>query len=109
MVARAMTRPLWGAVVLGLLGGAVAGCKSVKKHYEDHFKATYTLQFNNACVKRATEDRVPEARAKSYCACTARYLVEHHSLGELMLVGMTSSASSEKAIDAAARVCRIVD
>jgi hypothetical protein len=104
-----MATRVYPLVWLALLCGTLGGCKSIKKRYEDHFKATYTLQFNTACVKRAMEDRVTEARARSYCACTARYLVDHHGMAELMLVGMTSSPSSEKAIEAASQACRLID
>jgi hypothetical protein len=106
---RGMAKRVYGLIGLALLCGVLGGCKSVKKSYEDHFKATYTLQFNSACVKRAMQDRISEARAKSYCACTARYLVDHHGMAELVLVGMSSSPSSQKAIEAASRACGVID
>jgi hypothetical protein len=104
---KARTAASWLGLVC-LLSLVVGGCKSIKKRYEDHFKDTYTQQFNSACVKRAMQEQVSEERARSYCACAARHLVEHHGVGELVLVGMTSSAASRQAIDAATRNCRIV-
>jgi hypothetical protein len=106
-----MAKPGYAALGIGwfCLALGLGGCKSIKKRYEQHFKDTYTQQFNTACVKRALEERVTEARAKSYCACAARYLTEHNNIGELVLVGMTSSAASKQAIEAATRSCQIVD
>jgi hypothetical protein len=104
----------WGIGPLGLslclfLGLAFGGCKSIKKRYEDHFKDTYAQQFNTACVKRAMQERVTEARARSYCACAVRYLTDHNDIAELVLVGMTSSAASKRALDAATRTCQLVE
>jgi hypothetical protein len=88
--------PLFSLVLVGLLGGALIGCKSFKDSYGKSFKESYQTSFATSCTNAAVAKGAPQAHVKPYCECMAKYMVEHHDSTELIKISANAEAPATK-------------
>ncbi len=92
--------------LLGVALLLLVACGDTKKNFETGFKTAFEKNFVESCTKGAMDSGAPaEAKPKitELCACTAKKLVERHSMTELAALG---SGNDQKPIEAAVKECQ---
>ncbi len=82
-------------------------CGDAKKNFETGFKQSFEKNFSESCTKGAMDSGVPEDRRAAVtqvCACTAKKLVERHTITELTAMG---SGSHQDKVEAAVKECSL--
>ncbi len=82
-------------------------CGDAKKNFEAGFRSSFEKNFAESCTKGAMDSGVPEARRAAVtqvCACTAKKLVERHTMTELTAMG---TGSHQDKVEAAVKECSI--
>ncbi len=84
----------------------LVACGDAKKNFETGFKTSFEKNFVESCTKGAMDSGAPaeaKPRIVELCTCTARRLVERHSMTELAALG---SGNDQKPIEAAVKECQ---
>jgi hypothetical protein len=82
-------------------------CGDAKKNFEAGFRSSFEKNFSDSCTKGAMDSGVPETRRAAVtqvCSCTAKKLVERHSMTELTAMG---SGSHQDRVEAAVKECSL--
>ncbi len=82
-------------------------CGDARKNFETGFKTSFEKSFAESCTKGAMDSGVPENRRAAVtqvCSCTAKKLVDRHTITELTAM---SSGSHQDKVEAAVKECSI--
>lgn len=99
-----------GVAVVLLAMLAPAFYRGFSKGYADSFKVSFQRSVADSCTQAAASNGTPAASARTYCACFAQYMVEHHTVSELTLYsGNVNSPEARKAVSEAMTTCQRAD
>lgn len=85
---------------------AAATTRFDQKLYDKGFRASFQANFVRSCTASAVSNGANETSIKPLCECAARYLVDHHSPGELTRVSTNpESTESERILSESTAAC----